>query len=100
LLSVDRETELFVSLAQTDRRGSGKHDKYPAGIGFDIRSDQNIENDDLPCILNPDKGENQLLKNEIFCVLFFLFLRLDFEYGLFQRTRNRKMFFGKKKKQN
>lgn len=55
LLKVERETDLFISLQQQDRRNTGRHDRYPVGIGFDLRRDDDIA-DDLPCLLNADKG--------------------------------------------
>ncbi len=55
LITVERETELFVSLAQTDRRPSGNYFRYPVGIGYDLRTDPDID-EGLPAILNNDKG--------------------------------------------
>ena len=54
-LEVGRETELFISLAQFDRRKSGLYSRYPTGIGLDLRSDSHVD-DALPIMLNNDKG--------------------------------------------
>lgn len=54
-LTVERETELFISLAQYDRRLSGNYFRYPTGIGYDLRLDPDVD-DELPVMLNHDKG--------------------------------------------
>merc|ERR1711991_34156 len=54
-LKVDKETQLFIALAQNDRRLSGNYLRYPTGIGFDVRHDPEVD-DNLPIMLNPDKG--------------------------------------------
>jgi hypothetical protein len=54
-LIVERETDLFISLAQFDRRLSGNYFRYPTGIGYDLRRDDDID-PKLPVMLNGDKG--------------------------------------------